>query len=87
MGVLMECRVEGKDMIFETDNSPIVREKEGTGGETARIVEEDEKRTRRTGRKRRRERQADPFKRRQGLSTEWQFARRLEATRTRGTQE
>ena len=37
----MECRVEGKDMIFETDNSPIVREKEGTGGETVRMVEED----------------------------------------------
>ena len=37
----MECQVEGKDMIFETDNSPIVREKEGTGGETVRMVEED----------------------------------------------
>ena len=37
----MECQVEGKDMISETDNSPIVREKEGTGGETVRMVEED----------------------------------------------
>jgi len=37
----MECQVEGKDMIFETDNSPIAGEKEGTGGETVRMVEED----------------------------------------------
>ena len=37
----MECQVEGKDMIFERDNSPIEREKEGIGGETVRMVEED----------------------------------------------
>ena len=37
----MECQVEGKGMISETDNSPIVREEGGTGGEMVRMVEED----------------------------------------------
>ena len=35
----MGCQVEGKDMIPETDNSPIG--KEGAGGEMVRAVEED----------------------------------------------
>ena len=37
----MECRMEGKGTIFEMDNSPIVRERRGTDGETVGVIEED----------------------------------------------
>ena len=41
MGVLVECQVEGKDMILERDNHPIVTEREGTDGETVEVTEGD----------------------------------------------
>ena len=87
MGVPVECQVEGKGMIFEMDNSPIVRGRGDMDGEMLEVTEEDGGEDM-EGREVEVVGEADrPLQEKAGDTRRMATRRRLETAGARGTQE